>query len=226
MPELNSRADTLKLAFYATPPTVGISIPLLAPLRTLPGVNFGAASHRNGPGKGLLRSEADGTALSWRAPGSTVFGTPVIASVDGDYLLEDGSDPGRYLQAHVKTGYLAPAPVEQAVYLQDRWNLIFPDLTAAEAASGTTAVVALELRNVGSGSISNIRAWIEPGNADLSISGDGAAYSAPTTEAASIALGTLAAGASRRFWAKRIIAPGAAANSKVFAGLHFRFDGV
>lgn len=226
MPTLNNRADALQLAFYETPPLVGLPIPMFAALRTIPGVIVSGAGHRNGPGKGALRAELDGRSLSWKAPGSAAFGPAVIASADGNYLLEDGADRGKFLQISVQIASLRPAPIEQAIYLQDRWNAALSNLTAAEAGAGTTAVSLLELRNISAGTLTNLRGWLEPGNATLSISADGAAYSAPTTEPAGLDLGTLAAGASRRFWMKRIVAPGATANPKVFAGLHFRFDGV
>jgi len=231
MPALNTRADALKLAFYETPPAVGLLVPMLAPLRTIPGVTILGASHRNGPGKGLLRSELDGRSISWRAPGSGTFGASVIAEADADYLLEDGEDRGKCLQVRVKTAYLRPAPIEQPVYLQDRWNLIFEDIPALLAGTGHVGGfvgVHLELRNVSPGTITNIRAWKDPASGSiLVISGDGITYTDPTTEETGLELGSLGPGATRDFYVSYYgIPPNTPSDPRIFAGLHFRFDGV
>ena len=74
----------------------------LAVVGTLPGVVPLLASARNGPGIGLMQSEGDdGTWLSWRAPGSTLYGTAVHCSPDGTFLLCDGEDPDKWIRVDV-----------------------------------------------------------------------------------------------------------------------------
>jgi len=226
MPAWYTQADALKL--HQIPPAgPAADIPLMAPIQTIPGVILLGASHRNMPGKGAIRSEGEGNRLSWRAPGSSTFGPASEVNVDSDVLLRDGDDVNRYLRARVKTAYLQGHAAERAVYLQHLWNALFSDVTAAEASTGVTKEVPnIFLRNVSAGTIYNIRAWIEPGTPYLEISPDGVAWSAPTTEATGLQLGTLLPLTNRVFRQRSVIPPATAYNPKVQALIHLRFDGI
>jgi hypothetical protein len=151
----------------------------------------------------------------------------VDAYVDGDYLLEDGEDPGKYVRTRVRSAYLQPQPVERPVYLQHLWNILFVDIEAGEAAAGITReAVDLFLKNPSPQRVHNVRAWIEPGTPYLQISPDRAVWSSPTTEAAGLQLGGIAAGGSVTLGARIVIPPATSFNPKVGALLHFAFDGV
>jgi hypothetical protein len=242
MPAVNQKAGALHVFSLAAG---GRS--LMTPLGTIPGVTLrvsGAladligAADRNGPGKGTLRSEGDGTFIAWRAPGSARFGPAVDGHADGDYLLEDGEDPGKYVQARVKAAYLSPKPVERPVYLQHNWENDWLDVGAEDAAAGVTQVRQFNAENYGGAAISNTRVWVDAAAAYLSIAVDGAGgpFSTPTTEAAAPRIkvtggepdGLLRPDALNqgRFWVRRIIPPGAPANPKVLSLLHFSFDGI
>lgn len=222
----NLRADALQLGQY-TQTGDSWNIPMMAPIRTIPGVILVDASHRNGSGKGAIRSELDGRTLRWRAPGSATFGRGVRIVADSDVLLEDGEDPGKYVRGRVRTAHLRPQPTEQAVYLQHLWNLLFGDFSAAEASAGVTQTPPnVALVNRSPQKITNVRGWISPQSPYLEISADGAAWSKPITEASAVQFGSIDAGWSVPFHARVIIPPATAFNPKAPALLHFRFDGV
>jgi hypothetical protein len=248
MPALSTKAAALHV--YRTP-QAGFGLRhLMVPLRTIPGVQLTppawqgnpneetlGASDRNGPGKGAIRSEEDGRTLSWRAPESAKFGPGVDTYSDGDYLLEDGEDPGKFVQVRVTTAYLRPRPTEQPVYLQELWDGELEDFDASQAAAGAVADTNFTVENHSNTVITGVRVWIDPAATYLTISVDGGgSFIAPTTEAASVLvkpgggepdglLRPLAANAAGVIL-RRTIPPATAANPKVTALLHFRFDGV
>lgn len=225
MPEWNSKADALQL-WFSQPVGTAWRIPLAIPIRTIPGVIIVDASHKNGTGKGAIRSEGDGNRLAWRAPLDTFFGPAVEVNADSDVLLEADADPGKYIRTHVKTDYLQPGPSEQTVFLQDSWTGLTQDIAAADAAAGVTQeAVNLILRNMSSRNIYWISAWLEPGTLYSQISTDGVAWSAPTTEATGLVFGDLVPGAGTAFYYRVVIPPATDYNPKVPALLHFRFYG-
>lgn len=225
MGSFNAQADALQISLSG-------AYGWLACIGTLPGIilqtednlTYGA-SHRNGPGKGALRSERDGRTLSWRAPGSAQFGPPVDCYVDGDYVLVDGEEPGKYLRAKVKTAYLAATPREVPVYIQERWGFA-GDIIAADALAGLVLDFEFWALNLGLNVLSNVRAWIDPATPYLQIAPDGGVLGTPTSEATSIQLAaTLAPGATAKADARLTIPPGTAFNPRLNGRVYFRFDG-
>ena len=215
---------------------------LQVPIRTIPGVILGlplsgvlGASDRNGPGKGAIRSERDGRTLSWRAPGSAKFGDGVTVTADSDVLLEDGEDTGKFVQARIKVAHLQPRPTERAVYMQERWNGNFSDVTANEASAGTETNFPFTAINRSSFTIHGVRVWLDDVAAPYLSLSVGGAYSTPTTEETALLIpvsGGFPDGALQPTWAnlgsftvKRTIPPATAFNPKVLALLHFSFDG-
>ena len=222
----HTRADALKLRVDHSIVGSIYDAALMAPIRTITGVILVDASHRNGPGKGAIRSERDGRTLSWRAPGSAKFGTGVTVTADSDVLLEDGEDSGKYVRARVKFAYLPSGAVEHAVYLQPLWNLILADIGAAEAAAGVVVDrTDFILENTSERAIKKVKGWIEPGTDYLQISNDGAAFSAPTSEVTGVVFGNLAPAGTTPIYTRITIPAATAYNPKVLALLHFSFDG-
>ncbi|MCP4249173.1 MAG: DUF11 domain-containing protein [bacterium] len=175
------------------------------------GVAVRFAAGLNGPGVGRLRSTGDGTALSWRAPGSATFGVDVDCSADGEYVLCDGEDPDKYVRLEVWAAHLSPGSAAAAVVLRDVFgNAVgYSDVAAAEAAAGDVATYTITVRNASAAYMHRVLFWLDPSVVDLEISPNGSAWSAPTTEATAITLGDLAPGATATLHLRRTISVGA-----------------
>ena len=223
MPELQTKADALELKVYETNP---VALPLLAAVGTLPGTVITGGAHRNGPGRGYLRSSADGTQMSWKAPGSASFGAWVDVSTLGERLLEDGEDHNKWIRLEtVSTAYLVAAAQQQEVYLRlPDTSPLLPDVSDGE--SGEVNDYVCWLKNVGRATLSNLVVWIDPGTDYLEVSDDGLSFVAPTTEATGLNLGSLGANEFTSVTVRRTIPAATTADPKVIAELHFRFDGV
>jgi len=243
MPGIDTKAGALHV--FRTP-IVGQGVrTLFRALGSLPGVIFSVpfsgvfgASDRNRPGKGALRAEDDGKSLSWRAPGSSAFGSGVRVIADSDVMLEDGEDPGKFIQVRIKTVYLRPAPNEIRVDLQKpRTNVELVDITAAQAAAGGVFTLDYTAENRSGGVIRGTKMWIGQQAPYLSLSVDGGgSYLTPHSEAEAMLLpvsdgsppGFLRPAAANfaAFKLRRTIPAGTKADPRVLGLLHFSFDGV
>ena len=157
--------------------------------------------------------------------------------MDGDYLLEDGEDPGKFIQIRVRAAYLRPQPAEAGVYLQAHraWDL--KDITAAEASAGAMVEQDYVVENHSGNVVYNTRAWIDRAAPYLTISvNGGGSYSQPKSEAEAVLLapggglppGYLLAGAANNalLRIRRTIPAGTKPAGMVPALLHLAFDGV
>lgn len=216
-----TRGDALRVLF------VGDDVQSLAVVGTIRGLIPLAAAGACGEGSARVRSlGSPPTRFSFRAPGSSTWGEAIVAEVSGDYLLEDGSDRSKWLRARVRTDWLASQPEEAPVFLRDRFNELGPDdVTAAEAASGSVEVLALELANVSTNRLDLLKSWIAPATSNIEVSPDGISWSAPTTEGTALALGSLDYGATLSFYVRRTITIGAASAAKLLNQLRFSWRG-
>jgi len=113
MVAVNTRSDALHFELGGT------RIQTLAAVGTLPGVILRQVSALNGPGVGRISSVGDGSAVRWQAPQSDRAGTPVTITGDGEYLLEDGEDIGRFLRIEAVQSFLKPQAMASRVYLKE-----------------------------------------------------------------------------------------------------------
>lgn len=218
-----TRADSLRMEVSA------VEVVHLTAVGTLPGVAVLAVAGRNGPGTGRLRSQgADGTLLSWRAPGSAVWGPDVDASLDGIYLLEDGADAGKWARVQTYGAHMTPAADEAEVLLVDRYNneIGSDDLTAAEASAGDVETYTVDLANDNPVGLSNLRVWLDAAVVDLEISDDGAAWVSPTSEAAALVLPPLAGGANDVLHFRRTIGAASPADPAVLNDVRLAFNAI
>jgi len=218
MPAVDSRANSLLVDFLSEAPQ------WMRYAGEIPGVVINYVAGRNGVGTGEL-THAMGAGLTWKAPGSARVGVAVAVAVDGEYLLEDGEDPNKWLRVEVKTAYLRPGSATR-VFLDDWYNLLGPDeVTAAEAAAGLIDKRTMQLSNVGSAWLRDVRVWIDSAATGLEISDDDATWVTPTTEAAALLLGDMVPDPFTwvTMYLRRTIAAGAASNPKVLNELHFSF---
>lgn len=199
---------------------------------TLHGVAILAVAGKNGPGTGLLRASGDGTYLSWRAPGSDRFGSTVVCDADGDYMLEDGNYPDKFIRVNVSVDYLAPGASDAKVYIKDIYDNGFAqaDITAAQASAGNVAVTALGLHNDGPMDILNMKCWL--GTVGLvgiiELSTDNANYYAPTFEdhVDVIEFARIAAAGDETLYIRRTITAGAVSDPAFLNHLEFAFNSI
>ncbi|RME36531.1 MAG: hypothetical protein D6788_11375 [Planctomycetota bacterium] len=196
---------------------------LMKAVGTIPGVAIVDAAPANGKGVGLIESRGDGKTLRWRAPGSSFPGAEVRCESDGDYILEDGADRGKFVRVRVRTGFLFPGPTSGSVFIDDRYEngLSDGDFTAAEAAAGASKTNTVTVRNISPLRIYDLRVWIDPAISFVAISADGVSWVSPTTEATALLLGDVAPGLATSLHIKRTISPGQMSSPKVLNRIHF-----
>jgi len=212
-------ADSLRLTVSA------VEMRHLALACTLAGVAPLLAAARNGPGVGRIQSEGDGTWLSWRAPGSALYGTPVHCTPDGTFLLADGEDVDKWIRVDVYAAHLLPAAAEAQVFLADVYNNAVgqADLSAAEAQAGDVLEYELSLTNGDATPLHQVRVWLDAATAGLELSLDGVIWFTPTSEAAGIGWVLFAGGATETLYLRRTIAPEADFNPGVLNLIHLGF---
>ena len=154
MPLAATRADALRLELDS------VEIRHLVAVGTVPGVVILAVAGRNGPGTARIRNDA--SALSWQAPGSSEFGTPVVCGADGTYLLEDGGDWNKWARIQVYADYLASGLTEAQVYLADVYEngVSHDDVTASQAAAGDVEAYEITLTNDSPLPLEDVRVWV------------------------------------------------------------------
>jgi hypothetical protein len=218
MPAVGTRADSLRLKVDST------EIEQLARIGTIPGVVVERAAARNGPGYGRLRSTILGRHLRWQAPGSTSFGQPIDVSLGGDFLVEDGDDPNKFLRLTVTLCHLF-GPTESRVLLGDLYEneVGHDDVLADEAAAGDVTIYSITLENANNVVLSHLKAWLDAATENLEISDDQISWVAPTSEAAALKLPDLGAGASDVLYLRRTIGAGTDCDPDVLTHLHFSF---
>lgn len=212
------------------PQTTDTTYPLahLSALGTLPGVRIDRLAGANGPGEGRLRSSRDGTWLSWRAPGSTLFGSQVECAADGIYQLRDGENQDAWVDVEVYTAYLWLGALDAEVLLTDVYNneLAQGNVTAAQASAGNVATYTTTISNMGTSTMEGIVVWIDSSVSGLDISDDGVAWVSPTTEATGLAFASLASGASMTLHLRRTISASSSADARILNWIKMAFDAV
>lgn len=218
-----TRGDALRLQVASVDQT------FLTPVGAIPGVAVLAVAGRNGPGTARLRCDVDGRSLRWRAPGSTAFGAPQTITTDGQYVLEDGDDLDKWARVAAYTAFLPPAGSESVVLLGDVYGngVSSDDVDATEASTGDVEVYTVSMKNVGSSSLLNVRAWIDPATTGIEISSDGTNWFAPTYESHVDvrSWSAIASGASQTLSVRRTISASSPADPDILNVLQFAWDG-
>jgi hypothetical protein len=193
----------------------------------IPGVVVEVVAGGNGPGIGYLQCAGPDMGIAWKAPGSNSFGVPVVAAVDGSYVLEDGLDTNKWVQVSIHREYLVAGAMGR-VYLRDRYenHLSHVDVSAAQAAAGNVASWELDLYNISAVTFHQLKVWIDPTVSGLEISDDDATWVSPTTEETALALPDLAGDSTDTLYVRRTIVAGAIADPAVLNWLHVSFQRV
>lgn len=222
MPLPRTRSDGL------TYDTGAGEIQSLSPLGTIPGVVILHVSGANGVGTGFLRSEGTGgMLLSWKAPGSAVYGAPVNITANADYLLEDGEDRSKWIRIEGHFTLLGPV-IEQRIYLADVYDnqLVSRDVTRLEAFLGHVLLYTIDFTNLSNRIIRRIAFWIDPAVVDLEISHNGSTWVTPTTPATALqAWSPMAPVGSIALHLRRTISAGSPSDTDVLNQIHCHFYG-
>ena len=174
----------------------------------IPGAYVIKASGLSGPGIGRLKSEGPlGQLISWKAPGSSNFGVPVLCDADDSYLLEDGDDSDKWVTLAIVASFLEPHPSESPLHLTDAFNtsVASDDVSAAEASAGDVHTYGVSMLNVSGVTLTRIRFWLDAAVADLEISEDDVVFVSPTTEATGLAFPNISRSGVDTLFFKRTI---------------------
>jgi len=211
------------------PQTTDTTYPLghLSAIGTIPGVRIDRMAGKNGPGAGRIRATGEGKKLSWRAPGSATFGGPVDCATDGTYQLIDGVDADKFIEVEVYAAYLWVGDVEADVFIADVYNNIVgsADVIAAEATAGDVSAYIFTITNNSGSYMEGIVGWLDASVADMEISNDGAAWSAPTTEGTGVSFADIAPAGTRVVHLRRTIAASTPADPRVLNIIKLAFTG-
>jgi hypothetical protein len=200
----------------------------LRAIRTLDGVAVTFASGRNGPGIGRLKSTGNGTVLSYRAPGSSTFGRPVVCGTNaGEYRLDDGEDVGKYVRIQIWTSKVIPGSAQANVRLDDIYGngISNDDVTASEAAAGDVADHNIQLKNYSNTILSHVKVWLDKTVVYLQISDDDATWISPTTESTAQDIADILPGATQTLYFRRTIVAGTSRSSGILNLLHCSYTG-
>lgn len=198
----------------------------MAAIGAIQGVAILAVSALNGKGTARLRSY--GSRISWRAPGSKVFGSPVNCPADGLYLLADGEYEYKTARIQVYTASLATF-AEANIFLQPRYNSApaHADVSAAEASAGDVTDYTVTIRNASPAAILNVKAWIKDGP-QIQIGYDGLSWVAPNFESHpdTLAWPAIQPNATETLHCRRTIPAGSSPHAGVLNVLMFSWDGI
>lgn len=188
----------------------GSDVEHLAVVGSVRGIVPLAVAARCGPGTALLACGEPGSPrlLQFAAPGGSL-GQAVAVYADGAYVLEDGTDPSKWLRVEVARAWLPDSSAQARLFLADRYNEVGPDdVDAADAAAGKVETFTLELANVSPDLVRDVRAWLAPSATGLEISTDGTTWYAPTSEvdAHVLAWASIARAASATVYVRRTTA--------------------
>jgi hypothetical protein len=206
--EAGTRHDGLRLTLE------GAELKHLAAGGTIPGVLVLAAAGACGPGTGRIRHV--GRTLAWQAPGSSSYGQAVAVNADGDYLLEDGQSPEKWLRVRVWTAYLIDGAEGLVVLSEIFGGISGPDIGAAEATAGNVLAYQVGIENVGVVDALEVKIWRDEA-CGLELSLDGLVWVSPDEEdhADVLMIERLAAGQTTTLHLRRTIAPGSVSETSV-----------
>ena len=217
---------------WSTFPLDTTEIKLLAKFGTLSGVTIEFVSGLNGPGYGSLRASGDGSALSWRAPGSPTYGAAVTFGGDATRILLDGADSDKYIRVAVTHSRLARSPGVAAIRAADIWGneIGIEDLDASEATAGKVSTQTITLENQASNTgLVDSTNWLSPQAvaSGFEISHDNSNWFSPVSDAeaqATIGTRTIAASATAPLYVRRTVGAGASSEARGMASVFCSWD--
>lgn len=165
--EAGNRADALRLMKFG----LAEEIRCLHTAGTLMGVAVTYVGGRNGPGIGVLRATTYGESFSWKAPGSSSFGIEHVLDDDSEVILEDGEDTDKIIRIKPFPDYLSSSGGQAEVHLQDSYNEIGGP--PKPYSQGLPMEYKIDLYNISSKSLLNLKIWTHIDEDDFYLSWDG-----------------------------------------------------
>jgi len=223
MPAVATRSDAVRIKVG------GVEVKHLVAIGDIPGVAILRVAGKNRPGLGAIRSQGDGTLLSWRAPGSTDFGSDVLCSSDGDYLLEDGNSD-KWARVRVRAAFLLPIATQSRVLIGEVFDNGVSHGDVADGISGDSESWSFFVVNDGATALSGFRVWIDPETlalpVDISIGFDDVTVFQPDNEyhANALAFGPLAPAASQEIFVVRDTPPSTDPETDLLTLIHVSWN--
>lgn len=206
----------------------GVEIQQLHAVRTMDGIAVTFASGRNGPGIARIQSTGDGTDLSYRAPGSSVFGPVARCDVnEGDYRLSDGEDKHKYIRIKIYTDHIISGSNAANIQLEETIEneISANDVTESDASGGDVFSYSISLKNYSQTILSQVKAWLRESVVNLEISNDGAAWVSPVLESNALDMADITPGSSVTFYFRRTISAGSLKNPGILNLVDFSWTG-
>lgn len=238
MPEVDRLVDALSLwltggASNANPDlslggTISsVRVRGLGPLvdHAIPGIRVDNVFPACGVGTSYLR--IDGTGNLIFTPPDGLAGAPVW-TVDGQSAIVAGSDANKAIRIYRDPNFDFSDELQFDGRLMMNGVLAMANVTNAQRASGVTTYRALALSSKGPWQVKDVTMWLPPvgGQAVYSIATEstplqtiadeftaptGLVWSSPTTEGAALVVSSIASGASKGLWIRRVFPPGTVA---------------
>jgi len=196
-------------------------------ITTLTGVTIPNASG-NAIGNGTLTFNLTNTTLSWTPPSGSA-GTAVDVSADGTYAIQ-GANNGGVVTVTVIASSLPGANTSNTIKIEAIANGYFDDVTKDESDVGMIDYRLVYIKNDSVDTKKEVSLWVASnttGEDTVSIGLDpagtsaagaivasentapaGVTFTAPSTEALALAIGTLLSGEYYGFWVKRLVPAG------------------
>lgn len=204
----------------------------LTPDSALAGCTFEYGANNLTASTGTLTYTASGNLMQWTPPGGTI-GLTVDCSSDGTYTVLD-ADSASYIVVTVVAASLPGADATRTITVANNTNGLFDDVAVADSIAGDTEYRCVYVKNAhGSEAMSNVVLWIDTqtagadslevgldpagaGGTATTVANENAApsgvsFSAPTSAATGLDLGTLTAGQAYPVWLKRTVPAGTSA---------------
>lgn len=195
-------------------------------LTTLTGATIVDAAGNN-TGAGSLIFNSSGTTLTWTPPGGSA-GPAVDVSADGTYAIQ-GANAGGVLIIGIVAANLPGSNTSNSIEISGLANQIFDDISKDESDVGMTDYRLIYIKNDSVDAKKAVKVWIgsnATGEDSVSIGLDpagvsaagaiiadeltapsGVTFSAPSTDASALTIGTLVSADYYGIWIKRLVPP-------------------
>lgn len=218
MPLIATRSDALRFEIS------GVEVQTLSAIGTIPGVMIKQVSALNAIGVGMIKSSGDGTKITWRAPGSNHYGTPIYAATDGEYLIEDGDSIGKFLRIEMRTAYLKPRAMQSRVFLKEVYlNGFGQDDITSDPVQFLLKSRAVTMKNHSTHTLKKIVVWVDRSSGVAIGKTQLGSFTRPTREETGLSFSDLAAGGTASLWMRQTISANEPADPKILDHIHARY---
>jgi len=143
---------------------------------------------------------------------------------DGEYLLEDGEDIGRFLRIEAVQSFLKPQAMASRVYLKEVYlNGFAQQDVTAHPTTFQFVVYSVTMKNYSPHTLKKLLIWVDP-DSDVSISSTALGpWSNPKTEAAGTSFPDLVSGGTDLLYLRVGVSAASNAYAKILNHIHARY---